>query len=152
MTSDLSIYYPSISTLWPVHIQNWERKERRARKFARVHGSTSSLTRNFGPKWGGVGVQKKGKRAKRERRMGKKRESLQMSSQQHPSPAPAADASGGSILGKTRRTHLGISQGSLNPLFVGRSSCPQGLEGQSPSSEEINHSNRSVTWQLTQGS
>lgn len=56
------------------------------------------------------------------------------------------------ILGKTRRTHLGISQGSLNPLFVGRSSCPQGLEGQSPSSEEINHSNRSVTWQLTQGS
>lgn len=28
--------------------------------------------------------------------MGKKRESLQMSSQQHPSPAPAADASGGS--------------------------------------------------------
>ena len=31
------------------------------------------------------------------------------------------------------------------PPFVGRSSCPQGVEGQSPSSEDINHSNRLVT-------
>ena len=31
------------------------------------------------------------------------------------------------------------------PPFMARSSCPQGVEGQSPSSGEINHSNRSVT-------
>lgn len=67
VTSDLSIYYPSISTLWPVHIQNWERKERRARKFARVDGSTSSLTRNLvqRERCGGAEKRKKSKKGER---------------------------------------------------------------------------------------
>ena len=49
------------------------------------------------------------------------------------------------IPGKTWRNCPGGLPRFTEPPFMGRSSCPQGVEGQSPSSGEINHSNRSVT-------
>ena len=49
------------------------------------------------------------------------------------------------IPGKTWRNCPGGLPRFTEPPFMGRSSCPQGVEGQSPSSGEINHSNGSVT-------